>query len=161
MNPQVAEFLPPDQEILQEVLVYFLGEVREHLSALRQGFQDFCKGESERLLDLHHSVHTLKGSSSTVGLVHFSSYVRRLESAMRTFKDPHLQATTMLETHLLATLDCLQMQIDAIQRDSRENLNLQSVANRVFEQLESHLHPNPVGCRGASGRSAGLISLQG
>jgi CheY-like chemotaxis protein/HPt (histidine-containing phosphotransfer) domain-containing protein len=139
MNPQVAEFLPPDQEILQEVLVYFLGEVGEHLSALRQGFQDFCKGESERLLDLCHSVHTLKGSSSMVGLVHFSSYVRRLESTLHTFKEPHLQPTTILETHLLAALDCLQMQIDAIQRDSCENLNLQLTANCVFEQLESYL----------------------
>jgi CheY-like chemotaxis protein/HPt (histidine-containing phosphotransfer) domain-containing protein len=139
MNPHVAEFLPPDQEILQEVLVYFLGEVGEHLSTLRQGLQEFCQGESERLLDLHHSVHTLKGSSSTVGLVLFSSYVRRLESALHAFKEPNLQPTTMLENHLLAALDCLQMQIDAIQRDSCENLDLQLTANCVFEHLESHL----------------------
>jgi CheY-like chemotaxis protein len=140
MNPQLAEFLPPDQEILQEVLVYFLGEVGEHLSTLRQGFQEFCQGESERLPDLYHSVHTLKGSSSTVGLVHFSSYVRRLESALHTFKDPNLQPTTILENHLLVALECLQMQIDAIQRDSCENLNLQFTANSVFEQLESYLN---------------------
>ncbi len=142
MNPQVAEFSPPDQEILQEVLVYFLDEVEEHLSALRQGFQIFCAGGSddELLLDLYHSVHTLKGSSSTVGLIHFSSCVRRLESAVHTFQDPDLQRTTILQTHLFAVLDCLQVQIVAIQRDSREDLDLQSIADQVFEQLENHLN---------------------
>lgn len=141
MNTQFAEFMPPDQEILQEVLVYFLDEVGEHLRFLRQGFQRvFSSGrDPELLIDLHHSVHTLKGSSSTVGLIHFSSYVRRLENAVHALQSTGLHLTTTLETALFATLDCLQEQIAAIQRDSQEDLNLQSTANVVFEQLENHL----------------------
>jgi CheY-like chemotaxis protein/HPt (histidine-containing phosphotransfer) domain-containing protein len=141
MNPQVAEFFLPDQEILQEVLVYFLDEVGEHLSALRRGFQAFCLGGSDldSLTELYHSVHTLKGSSSTVGLIHFSNNVRRLESAVHTFQDPNLQRTAILQSHLFEALDCLQGQIDAIQCNSCEDPNLQPAANRVFTQLEIYL----------------------
>ena len=105
----LAEQLPPDGEVPEEVLEFFVPEAEEHLQAVTECLLALeGKPQADDIHRLFRSVHTLKGSAAQVGLHRFSAVAHRVEDLIGQVRDGALQPNADVVDLCLQAVDVLK-----------------------------------------------------
>ena len=105
----LAEQLPQDGEVPDDVLEFFVPEAEEHLQAVTEcllAIED--NPNAEEINRLFRSMHTVKGSAAQVGLHRLSAVAHRVEDLIGRLRDGLLQPSAEIVDLLLQSVDVLK-----------------------------------------------------
>jgi chemosensory pili system protein ChpA (sensor histidine kinase/response regulator) len=104
-----AANLPPEGEVPEEVLEFFIPEAEEHLQAVTECLLSLeAKPNPEEIHRLFRSMHTVKGSAAQVGLHRLSAVAHRVEDLIGHLRDGALQPSAEIVDLCLAAVDILK-----------------------------------------------------
>ncbi len=105
----LAEQLPQDGEVPDEVLEFFIPEAEEHLQAVTECLLALEGNPNpEEINRLFRSMHTVKGSAAQVGLHRLSAVAHRVEDLIGRLRDGELQPNAQIVDLLLQFVDVLK-----------------------------------------------------
>lgn len=105
----LAERLPEDDEVPQEVLEFFIPEAEEHLQALTECLLALeGNPNADDINRLFRSMHTIKGSAAQVGLHRLSAVAHRVEDLIGRLRDGLLQPSAEIVDLFLQSVDVLK-----------------------------------------------------
>ena len=105
----LADQLPQDGEVPDEVLEFFIPEAEEHLQAVTECLLALeGNPNAEEINRLFRSMHTVKGSAAQVGLHRLSAVAHRVEDLIGRLRDGALQPTGEIVDLLLQSVDVLK-----------------------------------------------------
>ena len=108
-GPSVAERLPQDDDVPEEVLEFFVPEAEEHLQAVTECLLSLeGNPNAEDINRLFRSMHTIKGSAAQVGLHRLSAVAHRVEDLIGRLRDGLLQPSAEVVDLLLQSVDVLK-----------------------------------------------------
>ena len=108
-GPSLAEQLPQDDEVPQEVLDFFIPEAEEHLQAVTECLLALeGNPNTEEINRLFRSMHTIKGSAAQVGLHRLSAVAHRVEDLIGRLRDGVLQPSAEIVDLFLQSVDVLK-----------------------------------------------------
>ncbi|MGI8669825.1 MAG: hybrid sensor histidine kinase/response regulator [Aridibacter sp.] len=98
-----------DFEIDDEMLEIFAMEAEDHLKNIGQNLEILEKdvNNTEALLEIRRSSHTLKGSAGIVGLKQLSNLAHRVEDLLDYISENKIESNEEIFNLLLAATDCL------------------------------------------------------
>ncbi|WP_017651905.1 chemotaxis protein CheA [Fortiea contorta] len=130
-----------DDEIRQQVYVYFLAEAPELLETIEQELLSLPEKFSiAKVHNLMRATHTLKGGAANVGLEVINTISHSLEDVFKSLYNPDVVIDDELQTLILQAYECLRLAITAELTGS--SINGQEVIRRatsVFAQLREKL----------------------
>lgn len=101
--------LPPDDDVTEEVLQFFVPEAEEHLQAVTECLLALeTNSNPEDINRLFRSMHTIKGSAAQVGLHRISAIAHRVEDLVGQMRDGILAPSAELTDLCLASADILK-----------------------------------------------------
>ena len=104
-----ADHLPPDGEVPEEVLEFFVPEAEEHLQAVTECLLALeGKPNADDINRLFRSIHTVKGSAAQVGLHRLSAVAHRVEDLIGQLRDGALQPSADMVDLCLQSVDVLK-----------------------------------------------------
>ncbi len=105
----LAQRLPQDGEVPDDVLEFFVPEAEEHLQAVT-GCLLALEGNpnADDINRLFRSMHTVKGSAAQVGLHRLSAVAHRVEDLIGNLRDGLLQPSAEIVNLLLQSVDVLK-----------------------------------------------------
>jgi chemosensory pili system protein ChpA (sensor histidine kinase/response regulator) len=107
--PSFAASLPPDGEVPQEVLEFFIPEAEEHLQAVTECLLALeAKPNPDDVHRLFRSMHTVKGSAAQVGLHRISAIAHRVEDLIGFLRDGLLGPNAEIVDVCLESVDVLK-----------------------------------------------------
>jgi chemosensory pili system protein ChpA (sensor histidine kinase/response regulator) len=107
--PSLAQNLPEDAEVPDEVLEFFIPEAEEHLQAVTECLLALeGNPNADDIHRLFRSIHTVKGSSAQVGLHRLSAVAHRVEDLMGHLRDGALQPSAEIVDLCLQSVDVLR-----------------------------------------------------
>jgi len=105
----LAERLPQDDEVPEEVLEFFVPEAEEHLQAVTECLLALeGNPNADDINRLFRSMHTIKGSAAQVGLHRLSAVAHRVEDLIGRLRDGLLQPSGEIVDVLLQSVDVLK-----------------------------------------------------
>jgi len=105
----LAEHLPEDGEVPDEVLEFFIPEAEEHLQAVTECLLALeTNSNPEEIHRLFRSMHTVKGSAAQVGLHRLSAVAHRVEDLFGQLRDGALQPNPQIVDLCLEAVDVLK-----------------------------------------------------
>ncbi|MFY9530989.1 MAG: response regulator [Candidatus Acidiferrales bacterium] len=105
----VADGLPLDGEVPEEVLDFFVPEAEEHLTTVTECLLALeGRPSSEEINRLFRSMHTIKGSAAQVGLHRLSTVAHRVEDLIGHLRDGVLLPTAEIVDLCLDSVDVLK-----------------------------------------------------
>lgn len=103
------EQLPPDDDVPEEVLQFFVPEAEEHLQAVTECLLALeTNPNPEDVNRLFRSMHTIKGSAAQVGLHRISAIAHRVEDLVGQVRDGMLAPSAELTDLCLQSADVLK-----------------------------------------------------
>jgi chemosensory pili system protein ChpA (sensor histidine kinase/response regulator) len=107
--PSLAQQLPEDAEVPDEVLEFFMPEAEEHLQAVTECLLALeGNPNADDIHRLFRSVHTVKGSAAQVGLHRLSAVAHRVEDLIGQLRDGALQPSAEIVDLCLQSVDVLR-----------------------------------------------------
>ncbi|MGA3292472.1 MAG: response regulator [Candidatus Acidiferrales bacterium] len=104
-----ADRLPPDSEVPDEVLEFFIPEAEEHLQAVTECLLALeGNPNADDINRLFRSIHTVKGSSAQVGLHRLSAVAHRAEDLIGQLRDGALKPSVEIVDLCLQSVDVLR-----------------------------------------------------
>ena len=108
-GPSLAERLPQDDEVPEEVLEFFVPEAEEHLQAVTECLLALeGNPNADDINRLFRSMHTIKGSAAQVGLHRLSAVAHRVEDLIGRLRDGVLQPSAEIVDLFLQSVDILK-----------------------------------------------------
>ncbi|HXX19594.1 MAG TPA: response regulator [Candidatus Acidoferrum sp.] len=108
-GPSLAERLPQDDEVPEEVLEFFVPEAEEHLQAVTECLLALeGNPNADDINRLFRSMHTIKGSAAQVGLHRLSAVAHRVEDLIGRLRDGILQPSAEIVDLFLQSVDILK-----------------------------------------------------
>ena len=108
-GPSLAEQLPQDDEVPQEVLEFFIPEAEEHLQSVTECLLALeGNPNSDDINRLFRSMHTIKGSAAQVGLHRLSGVAHRVEDLIGRLRDGLLKPSAEIVDLFLQSVDVLK-----------------------------------------------------
>src|ERR1019366_3466657 len=105
----LADDLPEDDDVLREVLDFFIPEAEEHLQIATQCLLGLeSNPAAEEIHRLFRSVHTIKGSAAQVGLRRLGAVAHRLEDLIGQLRDGALHSSAEITDVCLQSVDALR-----------------------------------------------------
>ncbi|MGH9688397.1 MAG: hybrid sensor histidine kinase/response regulator [Candidatus Acidiferrales bacterium] len=105
----LAEQLPQDGDVSDDVLEFFVPEAEEHLQAVTECLLALeGNPNAEDINRLFRSMHTVKGSAAQVGLHRLSAVAHRVEDLIGRLRDGLLQPSAEIVDLLLQSVDVLK-----------------------------------------------------
>jgi chemosensory pili system protein ChpA (sensor histidine kinase/response regulator) len=107
--PSLAQHLPEDAEVPDEVLEFFIPEAEEHLQAVTECLLALeGNPNADDIHRLFRSIHTVKGSAAQVGLHRLSAVAHRAEDLIGHLRDGALQPSAEIVDLCLQSVDVLR-----------------------------------------------------
>jgi chemosensory pili system protein ChpA (sensor histidine kinase/response regulator) len=107
--PSLAQTLPEDGEVPDEVLELFIPEAEEHLQAITECLLAIeGNPNADDIHRLFRSIHTVKGSAAQVGLHRLSAVAHRVEDLIGHLRDGVLQPSAEIVDLCLQSVDVLR-----------------------------------------------------
>ncbi len=107
--PSLAQHLPEDAEVPDEVLEFFIPEAEEHLQAVTECLLALeGNPNADDIHRLFRSIHTVKGSAAQVGLHRLSAVAHRVEDLIGHLRDGVLQPSAEIVDLCLQSVDVLR-----------------------------------------------------
>ncbi|MGC2330240.1 MAG: response regulator [Candidatus Acidiferrales bacterium] len=107
--PSLAQHLPEDAEVPDEVLEFFVPEAEEHLQAVTECLLALeGNPNADDIHRLFRSIHTVKGSAAQVGLHRLSAVAHRVEDLIGHLRDGALQPSAEIVDLCLQSVDVLR-----------------------------------------------------
>jgi len=107
--PSYTATLPPDGEVPDEVLEFFIPEAEDHLQAVTECLLALeAKPNPEDVHRLFRSMHTVKGSAAQVGLHRISAIAHRVEDLVGCLREGVLQPNKEIVDVCLEAVDVLK-----------------------------------------------------
>ncbi len=104
-----AGHLPPDGEVPDDVLEFFVPEAEEHLQSVTECLLSLeGNPNADDINRLFRSMHTVKGSAAQVGLHRLSAVAHRVEDLIGRLRDGLLQPSAEIVDLLLQSVDVLK-----------------------------------------------------
>jgi chemosensory pili system protein ChpA (sensor histidine kinase/response regulator) len=117
----LAERLPRDGEVPDEVLEFFIPEAEEHLQAVTECLLALeGNPNADDIHRLFRSMHTVKGSAAQVGLHRLSAVAHRVEDLIGQLRDGALQPSAEIVDLCLQSVDLLKKFLHRQWRDDAE-----------------------------------------
>jgi len=108
-GPSLAERLPQDDEVPEEVFEFFIPEAEEHLQAVTECLLALeGNPNADDINRLFRSMHTIKGSAAQVGLHRLSAVAHRVEDLIGRLRDGALQPSAEIVDLFLQSVDLLK-----------------------------------------------------
>jgi chemotaxis protein histidine kinase CheA/CheY-like chemotaxis protein len=108
-GPSLAESLPQDDEVPEEVLEFFVPEAEEHLQSVTECLLALeGNPNADDINRLFRSMHTIKGSAAQVGLHRLSAVAHRVEDLIGRLRDGLLQPSAEIVDIFLQSVDVLK-----------------------------------------------------
>jgi chemosensory pili system protein ChpA (sensor histidine kinase/response regulator) len=108
-GPSLAERLPQDDDVPEEVLEFFVPEAEEHLQAVTECLLALeGNPNADDINRLFRSMHTIKGSAAQVGLHRLSAVAHRVEDLIGRLRDGLLQPSGEIVDLFLQSVDVLK-----------------------------------------------------
>ena len=108
-GPSLAERLPQDDDVPEEVLEFFVPEAEEHLQAVTECLLALeGNPNADDINRLFRSMHTIKGSAAQVGLHRLSTVAHRVEDLIGRLRDGLLQPSGEIVDLFLQSVDVLK-----------------------------------------------------
>jgi chemotaxis protein histidine kinase CheA/ActR/RegA family two-component response regulator len=108
-GPSFAAALPPDAQVPEEVLEFFVPEAEEHFQAVTECLLNLeANPTPEDIHRLFRSIHTVKGSAAQVGLHRISAIAHRVEDLIGFLREGVLQPNSEIVDVCLESLDVLK-----------------------------------------------------
>ncbi|HXX70885.1 MAG TPA: Hpt domain-containing protein, partial [Candidatus Acidoferrum sp.] len=105
----LAERLPQDDQVPEEVLEFFIPEAEEHLQAVTECLLALeGNPNADDIHRLFRSMHTIKGSAAQVGLHRLSAVAHRVEDLIGRLRDGALQPSAEIVDLFLQSVDVLK-----------------------------------------------------
>jgi chemosensory pili system protein ChpA (sensor histidine kinase/response regulator) len=105
----LAQNLPEDTEVPDEVLEFFIPEAEEHLQAVTECLLALeGNPNADDIHRLFRSIHTVKGSAAQVGLHRLSAVAHRVEDLIGHLRDDALQPSAEIVDLCLQSVDVLR-----------------------------------------------------
>jgi chemosensory pili system protein ChpA (sensor histidine kinase/response regulator) len=105
----LAQQLPQDGDVPDEVLEFFVPEAEEHLQAVTECLLALeGNPNADDINRLFRSMHTVKGSGAQVGLHRLSAVAHRVEDLIGRLRDGLLQPSAEIVDLLLQSVDVLK-----------------------------------------------------
>jgi len=105
----LAEALPQDGEVPDEVLEFFIPEAEEHLQSVTECLLALeGHPNADDINRLFRSMHTVKGSAAQVGLHRLSAVAHRVEDLIGRLRDGALQPSAEIVDLFLQSVDVLK-----------------------------------------------------
>jgi chemosensory pili system protein ChpA (sensor histidine kinase/response regulator) len=105
----LAEHLPQDGEVPDEVLEFFIPEAEEHLQAVTECLLALeGNPNADEINRLFRSMHTVKGSAAQVGLHRLSAVAHRVEDLIGRLRDGALRPSAEIVDLFLQSVDVLK-----------------------------------------------------
>ena len=121
--------LPADDDVVEEVMQFFVPEAEEHLQAMTDCLLALeANPGPEEVNRLFRAIHTIKGSAAQVGLHRISAIAHRVEDLIGQIRDGALAPTTELTDLCLTAADVLKKCLhhgwddDSAQREAVDEL---------------------------------------
>jgi chemosensory pili system protein ChpA (sensor histidine kinase/response regulator) len=107
--PDVTASLPPDADVPDDVLDFFVPEAEEHLGVVTECLLALeANPNPEDIHRLFRSMHTIKGSAAQVGLQRISAIAHRVEDLIGSLRDGILQPNSEMIDACLDSVDVLK-----------------------------------------------------
>jgi chemosensory pili system protein ChpA (sensor histidine kinase/response regulator) len=105
----LAQQLPQDGEVSDDVLEFFVPEAEEHLQSVTECLLALeGNPNAEDINRLFRSMHTVKGSAAQVGMHRLSAVAHRVEDLIGRLRDGLLQPSAEIVDLLLQSVDVLK-----------------------------------------------------
>lgn len=131
--------LPPDGEVPQEVMEFFVPEIEEHLQVVTECLLSLeAAPNPEEINRLFRSMHTIKGSAAQVGLHRISTVAHRAEDLVGRLRDGELRPSAGIVDICLEAVDTLKK---LLYRQFPDEATLQFAAKSLMSRI-ARLEPN-------------------
>ncbi len=108
-GPSLAAALPPDGDVPDEVLEFFMPEAEEHFQAITECLLNLeGHANPEDIHRLFRSIHTVKGSAAQVGLHRISAIAHRVEDLIGCLREGLLRPNSEIVDVCLESIDVLK-----------------------------------------------------
>jgi chemosensory pili system protein ChpA (sensor histidine kinase/response regulator) len=108
-SPSLADRLPQDGQVPEEVLEFFVPEAEEHLQAVTECLLALeGNPNADEINRLFRAMHTVKGSAAQVGLHRLSAVAHRVEDLIGRLRDGALQPSAQIVDLFLQSVDVLK-----------------------------------------------------
>ncbi len=105
----VAEELPPDGDVPEEILEFFVPEAEEHLQVVTDCLLALeANPNAEDIHRLFRAMHTVKGSAAQVGLQRIARVAHRAEDLVGRLRDGQLRPSAEIVDICLEAVDTLK-----------------------------------------------------
>jgi chemosensory pili system protein ChpA (sensor histidine kinase/response regulator) len=106
--PEIAE-LPPDGEVPEEILEFFVPEAEEHLQVVTECLLALeANPNPEDINRLFRAMHTIKGAAAQVGLQRISRVAHRAEDLVGRLREGQLKPSAEIVDLCLESVDILK-----------------------------------------------------
>jgi len=107
--PSFAAALPPDGDVPDEVLEFFIPEAEEHLQVITECLLSLESNPNpDEIHRLFRSIHTIKGSAAQVGLHRISAIAHRAEDLIGYLREGLLKPNSEIVDVCLESIDVLK-----------------------------------------------------
>ncbi len=131
--PDVTASLPPDADIPDDVLDFFVPEAEEHLQVVTECLLALeANPNPEDIHRLFRSMHTIKGSSAQVGLHRISAIAHRIEDLIGFLRDGVLQPNSEMIDTCLDSVDVLKK---LLHRQYTSNAEMSAAVGPLLSQI--------------------------
>ncbi|HEV2205260.1 MAG TPA: response regulator [Candidatus Acidoferrales bacterium] len=108
-GPSLAAALPPDGDVPDEVLEFFVPEAEEHFQVITECLLSLEGNPNpEEIHRLFRSIHTIKGSAAQVGLHRISAIAHRVEDLIGCLREGLLKPNSEIIDACLESIDVLK-----------------------------------------------------
>lgn len=108
-GPSLAATLPPDADVPDEVLEFFVPEAEEHFQVITECLLSLEGNPNpEEVHRLFRSIHTIKGSAAQVGLHRISAIAHRVEDLIGYLREGLLKPNSAIIDVCLESIDVLK-----------------------------------------------------
>lgn len=108
-GPSLAAALPPDADVPDEVLEFFVPEAEEHFQVITECLLSLEGNPNpEEVHRLFRSIHTIKGSAAQVGLHRISTIAHRVEDLIGCLREGLLKPNSEIIDVCLESVDVLK-----------------------------------------------------
>ncbi|MGH9733058.1 MAG: hybrid sensor histidine kinase/response regulator [Candidatus Acidiferrales bacterium] len=160
-----AAALPPDGDVPEEVLEFFIPEAEEHFQVITECLLSLEGNPNpEEIHRLFRSIHTIKGSAAQVGLHRISAIAHRAEDLIGYLREGVLKPNSEIVDVCLESIDVLKKFIyRKWTNDTEMAAAVDSLLARIAELTPDPSESEPVAeasAAAASAESAGHVAAE-
>lgn len=130
---------------MQEIIDEFLVEADELIESLDTNLVklESAPGDLDLLNEIFRAAHTIKGTSSFLGLDQVSGLTHKMEDILNKLRKSELVVTQHIMDLLLESLDILKQLLSIVREKSGESVAIDDISARLEAALDAEAAPTP------------------